>query len=376
MYHPSLFLKTKSERQGMRQKTRGLEWIDKNDYLQQRWAHEYLQAKGCIDQERRFSRHEYLLDVGRNLEESDAGQGLIGKMKNAWRQKKYRSPDKGRKACTFKLETGVKKELSSLARRSRTNETSLLTTLISEESQALSDLKKELKQVNDRHKAQLSASKEEINKHKQANKTLMDLLRSSVAALCRLEALLQDVAPSIEPVTQDQQRRIDKRCKQIMVDAEAIMKGQSTLLPSELFNNAIPVGDSTHALKEAATANPFCSQKSSTDNQSSSTEDTFRIDSERLPLSEDPSEPSLVLLAAPHDPSMNNFADLDQDKLPGEKNPVPLAQDAPNLEPRSVPQSRPSSEALTDISTGPKKIPLQIKRTTFLRVSQGKPEEN
>lgn len=115
----------------MRQRTRGLEWIDKNDYLQQRWAHEYLQAKGHIDQERRVARHEYLLDVGRNLERSDAGQGLIGKMKNAWRQKKYRSPDKGRKACTFKLETGVKKELSSLARKSRTNETSLLTTLIS-----------------------------------------------------------------------------------------------------------------------------------------------------------------------------------------------------------------------------------------------------
>ena len=360
----------------MRQRSLGLEWIDKNDYLQQRWAHEYLQGKGRIDQQRRSSTHEYLLGVGKSLEESDAGQGLLGKMKNAWRQKKYRSPDKGRKACTFKLETGVKKELSSLARRSRTNETSLLTTLISDESQALTDLKKELKQVNDQHKAQLSACKEEINKHKQASKTLMDLLKSSVAALCRLEVLLQDVAPSIEPVTQDQQRRIDKRCRQIMDDAEAIVKGQSAQLPRELFNHAIPVGDATHALKEAATASPFCSQKSSADNQSSSTEDTFRIDSERLPLPEEPSEPSLVLVAAPHDPSMNNFAGLDQNKLPGEKNPVPLAQDAPNLESRSVPQSRPGSEALTGISTGPKKIPLQIKRTTFLRVSQGKPEEN
>lgn len=358
----------------MRQRTKGLEWIDKNDYLQQRWAHEYLQAQGRIDQQRRASTHEYLLGVGRNLEESDAGQGLIGKMKNAWRQKKYRSPDKGRKACTFKLDTGVKKELSSLARRNRTNETSLLTTLISDESQALKDLKKEFKQVNDQHKAQLSAYKEEINQHKQASKTQMDFLRSSVAALCRLEVLLQDVAPSIEPVTQDQQRRIDKRCRQIMVDAEAIVKGQSTQLPGELFNHAMPVGESP--LKEAATASPFRSQKSLTDNQSSSTDDTFRIDSERLPLPEDPSEPSLVLVAAPHDPSMNNSAGLDQDKLPGEKNPVPLAQDAPNLKSRSVPQSRPGSEALTDISTGPKKIPLQKKRTTFLRVSQGKPEKN
>ena len=360
----------------MRQRSLGLEWIDKNDYLQQRWAHEYLQGKGRIDQQRRASTHEYLLGVGKSLEESEAGQGLLGKMKNAWRQKKYRSPDKGRKACTFKLETGVKKELSSLARRSRTNETSLLTTLISNESQALTDLKKELKQVNDRHKAQLSASKEEINKHKQANKTLMDLLRSSVGSFCRLEALLQDVASATEPVTQDQQRRIDKRCKQIMVDAEAIVKGQSTLLPSELFNHAIPVGDSTQALKEPATESPFCSQKSPTENQSSSTEYTSRIDSERLPLPEDHLESTFVLVAAPHDPATNNLAGLRPKELPEEKNSVSLEKNANDLESRSVLQSRPGSEALTDISAGIKKIPLQIKKTTVLRVSQGKPGEN
>lgn len=360
----------------MRQRSLGLEWIDKNDYLQQRWAHEYLQGKGRIDQQRRASTHEYLLGVGKSLEESDAGQGLLGKMRNAWRQKKYRSPDKGRKACTFKLETGVKKKLSSLARTGRTNETSLLTTLISDESQALTGLKKELKQVNDWHKAQLSASKEEINKHKQANKTLMDLLKNSVGSFCRLEVLLQDVAPSTEPVTQDQQRRIEKRCKQIMVDAEAIVKGQSTLLPGELFNHAIPVGDSTLALKEAATESPPCSNNPPLGNQSSSTEHTFRIDPERLPPPEDHSEPSLVLVAAPHDPATNNLAGLRPKELPEEKNSVSLEKNANDLESRSVLQSRPGSEALTDISAGIKKIPLQIKKTTVLRVSQGKPEEN
>lgn len=266
----------------MRKKSFGLEWLDKHDLQQQLWAHRYLQGKGWIDPNFTSSMHEDLLRVGESLARSD-DQTFIDKMKNAWRQRRYRAPSNGRKAYTFKLETGVKKELSSLARRSRTNETSLLTTLISDESQAQTELKKELKELNDRHKAQLSASKEEINKHKQVNKTLMDLLKNSVGASCRLEALLQDVAPSTEPVTQDQQRRIDKRCKQIMVDAEAIVKSQSTLLPSELFNHAIPVGDSTLALKEAATESLPCSNNSPVGNQSSSTEDTFRIDSERLP---------------------------------------------------------------------------------------------
>lgn len=359
----------------MRQRSLGLEWIDKNNYLQQRWAHEYLQGKGRIDQQRRASTHEYLLGVGKSLEESEAGQGLLVKMKNAWRQKKYRSPDKGRKACTFKLENGVKKELSSLARRSRTNETSLLTTLISDESRALTGLKKELKQVNDVHKAQLSDSKEEINRHKQANKTLMDLLRSSVGSLCRLEALLQDVAPSTEPFTQDQQRRIDKRCKQIMVDAEVIVKGQSTLLPSELFNHAIPVGDSTLAQKEAATESPPCSNNSPVGNQSSSTEHTLRIDSERLTLSEGHSESSFVLAADPHDSAMSNLADLYSKEIPEESNSGSLEKNTTNLESQSALQRLPVSAA-TDVASRSNKITLQRKKHSVIRGPLGKLEED
>lgn len=372
MYHPSSFLKTKFERQGMRQRTKGLEWIDKNDYLQQRWAHEYLQAQGRIDQQRRASTHEYLLGVGRNLEESDAGLGLISKMKNAWRQKKYRSPDKGRKACTFKLDTGVKKELSSLARRNRTNETSLLTTLISDESQAQTDLKKELKQLNDRHKAQLSASKEEINKHKQANKILMDLLNSSVGSFCRLAILLQDVETSIEPVTQDKQRRIEMRCKQIMADAKKIVKGQSTLLPSELFNHAIPVCDSTLAQKEATTGGSICSQVSPTDNQSSSTDDTFRIDSERL-LQESHSNSSFVLAADPHDPAMNSLADLYPKEFPEDSNSGNLKKNMTNLESQSALQRLPVNATTASSSN---KMSLKRKKHSITRPPQRKLEED
>ena len=323
----------------MRQRSMGLEWIDKNDYLQQRWAHEYLQAKGRIDQQRRASTHEYLLGVGRNLEDSEAGQGLIGKMKNAWRQKKYRSPDKGRKTCTFKLKTGVKKELSSLARRNRTSETSLLSTLISDESQAHAGLKEELKQANDRHKAQLIAHRERIKKYEQAHNTVMDMLKVSMAELCRFEIQLQDLACLIQPINQDQQRRIDKRYKQIMVDAEAVVKGQSARLPGELFNHATPVDDSTHSLKETAASSQHCSQ-----NSPNSAEYKPEADAQSLP--------------------------------PPEAHPEPgPAQDAPNLESRSV-QRLPDNEAPTDMPTRPKKIPLQKKKTSLFRPSQRKLEEN
>ena len=203
----------------------------------------------------------------------------------------------------------------------------------------------------------------------------MDLLKNSVGSFCRLEALLQDVAPSTEPVTQDQQRRIDKRCKQIMVDAEAIVKGQSTLLPSELFNHAIPVGDSTQALKEPATESPFCSQKSPTENQSSSTEYTSRIDSERLPLPEDHLESTFVLVAAPHDPATNNLAGLRPKELPEEKNSVSLEKNATDLESRSEPQRLPDSAA-TDVARRSNKITLQRKKHSVIRGPQRKLEED
>jgi hypothetical protein len=361
----------------MRQRSLGLEWIDKNDYLQQRWAHEYLQEKGHIEPTRRASTHDYLLNVGITLEDSKAGQGLIVKMKNAWRQKKYRSPDKGRKACTFKLKTGVKKELSSLARKKRTNETSLLSALISDESQVHAGLKEELKQANDRHKAQLIDYRERINKYEQTNKTVMDLLKVSVAELCLFEIRLKDLAHLIQPITQDQQRRIDKRCRQIMVDAEAVVKGQSTLLPGEIFNHAIPVGDATHAPKEAATEteSPFCSLKSSTNNQSSSTEHTFRIDSERLRRPEDHSEPSFVLVAAPHDPAVSNLADLCSKEFPEESNSDSLEKNTNNLESQSAPQ-RPPDSAATGITSRSTKITFQKKKHSVIRAPQSKVDED
>jgi len=248
----------------------------------------------------------------------------------------------------------------------------LLTTLISDESQAQTDLKKELKQLNDRHKAQLSASKEEINKHKQANKILMDLLNSSVGSFCRLAILLQDVETSIEPVTQDKQRRIEMRCKQIMADAKKIVKGQSTLLPSELFNHAIPVCDSTLAQKEATTGGSICSQVSPTDNQSSSTDDTFRIDSERL-LQESHSNSSFVLAADPHDPAMNSLADLYPKEFPEDSNSGNLKKNMTNLESQSALQRLPVNATTASSSN---KMSLKRKKHSITRPPQRKLEED
>lgn len=362
----------------MNRRAPGLTWLDSNDHKQRNWAHKYLQKKGEIDQQYRSSTSDQLLQIGEKLERSREGILILGQMGDAWRQAKCTASDKdkGRKTYAFKLKIDVKKELAWLAKKNKVTAADMLGRLISGELDAHVRFETRLNEEKKKRKELLRNSRNNTAHYKQANGTLRELLDVSVARLCRSEILLEDAALSTGSITEDQQRRIDKRCKQIMVDAEAVVKDQSARLPGELFNHAIPVGNSTQPLNQTTTESPTCSQNSQADNQSSSTEHTFRIDSERLPLPEDHSELSLVLVAAPHDPAMNNLTGLDQDELPGEKNPAPLAQDAPNLESRSVPQSLPGSEAPTDISTGPKKIPLQIKKSSVLKVSKGKPEEN
>lgn len=362
----------------MSRRAPGLTWLDRNDHKQQKWAHKYLQNKGEIDQKDDSSRIDQLLQIGEKLSSTSEGILLIERMKDTWRKVKSNASDKDkdRKTYAFKLKVDVKKKLTRLAMNNKVTAADMLGKLISEDLGAHIRFETRLNEEKKSYKELLRNSRNNTARYKETNRTLRELLDVSVARLCRSEILLEDAALSTGSITEDQQRRIDKRCKQIMVSAEAVVKGQGAQRPGELFDHTIPVGNSTHALNQTATERPICSQNSPAGNQASSTDDTLRIDSERQRRPEDHSEPSLVLVAEPHDLVLNNREELHQGEIPGEKTSGSLTPDAIDLESRSVRQSRPGSEALTDISAGLKKIPLQIKKTTVLRVSQGKPEEN
>jgi len=130
-------------------------------------------------------------------------------MRNAWRQAEYRAPEKGRKACTFKLKADVKRELASLAKKNDTNETDMLSILISEGASAHAGLKQQLAEL-----------KEKAKKLKLSNDTAMELLEFTVATLCRTEVLLHDAIPTVA-ITPNQERRIDVIRKQVWRDANA-----------------------------------------------------------------------------------------------------------------------------------------------------------
>lgn len=191
----------------MRRRSFGLEWLDRNNRKQQQWSHAYLLKKGVIEQSSEPLTYETLVRVGEKLERSYDGRVTIQKMRNAWRQVEYRAPEKGRKACTFKLKAEVKRALASLAKKNETNETDMLSILISEGASAHAGLKQQLAEL-----------KEKAKKLRLSNDTAMELLEFTVAMLCRTEVLLHDAIPTVA-ITPNQERRIDIIRKQVWRDA-------------------------------------------------------------------------------------------------------------------------------------------------------------
>lgn len=356
----------------MSQRSLGLTWLDRNDQKQQEWAHKYLQRKGEIDPRRPPLTNDQLLRIGEELESTRGGILLIGQMKDAWRKFKSNASDndKGRKTYAFKLKIDVKKELAWLAKKNKVTAAEMLGRLISEELDAHVRFETRINEERKTHKELLKNSRNNTAQCRETNRTLRELLDVSIARLCRSEILLEDAAVSIGSITEDQQRRIEKLRRQIMVDAEAVAKGQSALVPRELFDHAKPEVDPTQAQTGAAAGSQRCSQ-----NLATSTDYEPRADAENLPLSEAHSEPGLAPTTAPHSQALENHEGLNQEKFTGEKNPDSLVQDVLNLESQSAIQSQPGSEAPSDIPTRSKKINFQ-KNPSLLRLSRRKPEEN
>lgn len=356
----------------MSRRAPGLTWLDRNDHKQQNWAHKYLQKKGEIDQKYYSSRIDQLLRIGERLESTSEGILLIERMKDTWRKVKSNASDKDkdRKTYAFKLKIDVKKKLALLANERKITAADMLGRLISGELDAYVRFETRLNEEKKTHKELLRNSRNNTAHYRETNRTLRELLDVSIARLCRSEILLEDAALSTENITEDQQRRIDKRCKQIMVDAEAIVKGQSSLGTRELFNHVKPEVDSTQTQTEAAAVSQLCLQ-----NLTTSTDYEPRANAENMPQPKVHSEPDLTLRTAPPGSVLDSHIGRHQEKHSEENDSYSYPIDTPNLEPRSV-QQLPDNDASTDIPTRPKKIPLQKKKTTLFRPSPRKLKEN
>jgi hypothetical protein len=183
----------------MRKRAEGLSWLKDGDKVQSQWAHDHLQAKGKINPKWTESTHQQLLEKGDELEaEGDPGVWLIRDMRAAWRQKKYRSPAKGRKPFTFTLPISVKSKLDTLAKSAATNEisaTAVLTALIEDATRDVAEQKKLLKATNERSKTALQHLKSEVTEYKLVIQEKEKHLNQCLAELCRHEAQLKESTP-------------------------------------------------------------------------------------------------------------------------------------------------------------------------------------
>jgi hypothetical protein len=233
----------------MRQRLRGLAWLDSNNSKQQEWAHDYLQEKGLIAEERESSTPDELLKIGETLEDPEQkpdGLKTIKRMRNAWQQAKFRAPEKDRKTCTFKLKTKVQKDLAALAEKNNTTKTDMLSKLIADGLTANTKLSEKLKNVNEairetreRHAKELEKLKFAAKNAEWRNDDLMGFLEVSVELLCRDEVLLQGASISTSVINEGQQREIEKLRKRTMKETKSELAGQMNLQPTGLLELAI-----------------------------------------------------------------------------------------------------------------------------------------
>jgi len=223
----------------MRQKSFGLEWLDRNSLKQQEWARQYLQRGGHILQRFASSTHEDLLLVGERLERSRDDRATIQRMRNAWRQVEYRAPNKGRKAYTFKLKAETKKELARLARKNDTNETDMLCKLIADGVAANTRLSKQLKDTNETIRKMKELYTEEKRRLTGTSNDLMAYFELSAQLLCRDEVLLKGASISTGIITEDQQHDMEKLRKLIMKETKSALAGAMDLAPTGFLELAM-----------------------------------------------------------------------------------------------------------------------------------------
>lgn len=130
----------------------GLEWLDTSDEKVLKWAYNYLLEHGQPVPGTGQRNTEALLKRGNRLEQDAKGRELLLRMRNAYRQGKWRTARPDLRNRTFRLHTPVAAKLDSLAKKEKATPTDLVETLISDTAKAYAELSRKLKESKQREK--------------------------------------------------------------------------------------------------------------------------------------------------------------------------------------------------------------------------------
>lgn len=175
-------------------------WLDDMDADELEWAANYLSTRWPRSTRGMLLRADLnsLKKATLELELTGEGVRLVDRLRNAVRQRRYRSSNGGKKTCSFTLPTKTKTALKTLARTHRTTETMLVQRLIegakqqaSEQSEAKHEARLEAKVTRNLNKLAQELSQLRI---KEGQRHLLHCLEQ----LARWEIFF-DATPSLSP---------------------------------------------------------------------------------------------------------------------------------------------------------------------------------
>lgn len=218
-----------------------LKWL-RNQEAELKWVLNYVQKTASPKLLSRFedeqpdgerSRYQDIIAGIHSMESTPAGPAYISRLRNALRQRKYRSASKGRKAYTFVLPTELGRRLDELANGAGWRKGEVVEDMMGEHARLQAEHQRSIALLGQRHKTDLAnaetASLTWQERYKEAMKQI-EQLANEVARL----SLRQKSSPPSDVETED--ALVSKAAKKIVDKAKrAIQEGTQLLAFSSGF---------------------------------------------------------------------------------------------------------------------------------------------
>lgn len=216
----------------MATKIPGLEWLNSRDEAQRAWAIAYLRRRGTKSLFGILKvTHNDLLAVGRVLESSTHGLITLNAMKNAWRQKQYRSPQNGKQARTFSLPSASTKALSRLAKSNEQSDTSQLINLIEHANESHRAAQNDVRQQAAKEKTALRNERQKSARYKIQLAVTMEHLERCLKALAIWELSMTEAPLQFNGDEAEAERLAKEKLALVRRDIQKAILKQDILTP-------------------------------------------------------------------------------------------------------------------------------------------------
>ena len=193
-------------------------WMRQDEW---EWTERYLQERApkslsnIVHARFRAAGYAGTVQIIHDLEKVPDGLKLIERLKNALRQRRYRSPGNGRKACTFSLPNATAKNLRHLAKLHEQPETLFVTNLIDGLNSATKEQQAERKQMKEAARLEREAAKQTNTLLRNQLDEAMKHLERHVELLLMCETSMETGQPPFAGDEADVRLEVEKRMKGI-----------------------------------------------------------------------------------------------------------------------------------------------------------------